>query len=115
MTNEQLTQEIIAIKEHQAKAQAEHERFEVLFDELRTDVKTTKKLAEDVHIMAINMERMQTSLDNTNKKVESIMSKELTEYQENKKLFKRNLLSALAGACGTGLIGFIIWAIKTFL
>ena len=114
MNNEQLTQELIAIKAQQAKSIAEHDKFDLLFKELQEDVRYTKTLAEDVHIMAINMERMQTTLDETSKTVSELVSKEAKEYDENKKLIKQNIISTLAGAVGTGLIALIIWAIKTF-
>lgn len=114
MTNEQLTQEIMVLKEHQAKAEAEHDKFDILFKELQEDVKSTKTLAEDVHIMAINMERMQNTLDETSRTVFELASKDAKEYNENKKLIKQKIISAFAGAIGTGLVGLVIWVIKTF-
>ena len=115
MTNEQLTQEVMNLKEHQAKAEAEHEKFEMILKELQEDVKTTKTLAEDVHIMAINMKNMQIAQDNMSKKVDALTSKEFMEYEENKKAVKKNLLSALVGAISTFFIGFIGWLIKEFM
>ena len=93
MTNEQLTQEVMNLKEHQAKSIAEHEKFEMILSELQEDVKATKTLAEDVHIMAINMQNMQKTLEETNRKVDAISSKEFVEYKENKKLIKQNIIS----------------------
>lgn len=115
MTNEQLTQEVMNLKEHQAKAEAEHEKFELILKELQEDVKTTKNLAEDVHIMAINMENMQKSQKEINKKVDALTTKEFAEYKENKKIIKQNLLSAFIGAVGTTIIAFIGWIIKEFI
>lgn len=115
MTNEQLTQEVLKLAEHQAKAEAEHEKFEIILRELQEDVKTTKALAEDVHILAINMENMQKTQDETNKKVDALNNKEFTEYEENKKLIKNNILSVFAGAIGTGLLTLIIWFITNFM
>lgn len=115
MTNEQLTQEVMYLKEHQAKSEAEHEKFEMILKELQEDVKTTKTLAEDVHIMAINMKNMQIAQDNMSKKVDAITSKEFLEYKENKKIVKKNLVSAFAGAVGTFFIGLIGWLIKEFI
>lgn len=115
MTNEQLTQEIINLKEHQAKAEAEHEKFEMIVKELQEDVKTTKSLAEDVHILAINMENMQKTMDETNRKVDALNSKEFTEYKENKKLVKQNIISAVVGAfMGFGL-SLIAWLVRFFM
>lgn len=59
MTTEQLTQEVMNLKEQQAKSQAEHEKFELILSEIQEEVKSTKSLAEDVHIMALNMQNMQ--------------------------------------------------------
>lgn len=97
MTNEQLTQEVMNIKEHQAKAQAEHERFEMILSELQEDIKSTKSLAEDVHIMALNMQNLQKVQEETNRKVDALSSKEFTEYKENKKLVKQNIISKITG------------------
>lgn len=104
MTNEQLTQEVIKLREHQAEAKAEHEKFNLILKELQEDVKTTKHLAEDVHIMALNMERMQTTLDKTNKKVDALTSEEFMEYKENKKLVKQNVISKIT----VGIMEFIL-------
>lgn len=97
MTNEQLTQEVMNIKEHQAKAQAEHERFEMILNELQEDIKSTKSLAEDVHIMALNMQNLQKAQEETSRKVDALSSKEFTEYKENKKLVKQNIISKITG------------------
>ena len=97
MTNEQLTQEVMNIKEHQAKAQAEHERFEMILSELQEDIKSTKSLAEDVHIMALNMQNLQKAQEETSRKVDALSSKEFTEYKENKKLVKQNIISKITG------------------
>lgn len=114
MTNEQLTQEVMYLKEHQAKSEAEHEKFEMILKELQEDVKTTKTLAEDVHIMAINMQNMQKSQEDmqrvqeeTNKKVDALTSKEFVEYKENKKIIKQNIINKI--------IGFGLGIVLTFL
>ena len=115
MTNEQLTQEVIKLAEHQAKCDAERENMLNIIEELREDVKTTKSLAEDVHILAINMETMQKTVDETNKKVDALDSKEYSEYKENKKLIKQNISSAVVGALmGFGL-SLIAWVIRYFI
>jgi len=93
MTNEQLTQEFVKLAEQQAKAEAEHEKFEMVLKELQEDIRTTKRLSEDVHIMALNMQNMQKTLEETNRKVDALNSKEFTEYKENKKLVKQNIIS----------------------
>ena len=111
MTNEQLTQEVMNLKEHQAKCDAERENIVAIIDELREDVKSTKTLAEDVHIMAINMQNMQKTLEETNRKVDALSSQEFMDYKENKKLIKQNIItkitSAVVGAV-IGIFGFLI-------
>ncbi len=115
MTNEQLTQEVLRLSEEQAKSIAEHEKLELILQELQEDVKSTKTLAEDVHILAINMENMQKAQDEMNKKVDALTSKEFVEYKENKKLIKNNIISVFAGAIGTGLLVLVIWFITNFV
>lgn len=115
MTNEQLTQEVISLAEKQAKSEAEHQRFVDIIKELQEDVKTTKNLAEDVHIMAINMQNMQKAQEEINKKVDALTSKEFTEYKENKKLVKNNIISAVVGAICTIGLGAIGWVILEFI
>lgn len=115
MTNEQLTQEVIKLAEHQAKCDAERENILNIVEELREDIKATKSLAEDVHILAINMESMQKTMDETKSTVDALSSKEFLEYKENKKIIKNNILSTFAGAVGTGLLVLIIWFITNFM
>lgn len=111
MTNEQLTEEVMHLNEFKAKSEAEHKQFWTIIKEIQEDVKTTKNLAEDVHIMAINMKRMQETLDDTNKKVDAITSKEFVEYKENKKLVKQNIISKLTGV----ITGAVISAVSYFI
>lgn len=115
MTNEQLTQEVIKLAEHQAKAEAEHEKFEIILKELQEDVKTTKALAEDVHILAINMESMQKTVDETNRKVDALDSKEFNEYKESKKVVKQNIISTITGTGIGFIIAIAIWLIKIYI
>lgn len=107
MTNEQLTQEVISIREHQAKCDAEHQKYELFFKEMQEEIKATRILTEDVHMLAKNMERMQTSIEDINKKVDSLASKEFVEYKENKKIIKQNIINKVTGA----IIGFAISAV----
>lgn len=114
MTNEQLTQEIINLKEHQAKSIAEHEKFELILKELQEDVKSTKALAEDVHIMAINMQNLQKAQEETNKKVDALSSKEFVEYKENKKIMKQNIISKVTGGIIGAILTGIVWLISVY-
>ena len=104
MTTDQLTQEVVRLMEYQAQAKAEHEHFHCLLNEIQEEVKATKSLAEDVHIMAINMQNLQKAQEETNKKVDALSSKEFVEYKENKKIIKQNVLNKVTG----GIIGVIL-------
>ena len=115
MTNEQLTQEVMNIKEHQAKAQAEHERFEMILSEIQEEVKSTKSLAEDVHIMALNMQNMQKVQEETNRKVDALTSQEFVEYKENKKIVKQNVISKVTTSIITVVFGLITFLFGMYM
>lgn len=122
MTNEQLTQNVVDLLNYKAKAEEEHDMFKSMLQNMGDDIKETKKLAEDVHIMAINMQNLQKSqeeanrkIEETNQKVDAITSKEFMEYKENKKILKQNLSSGFIGAGVTLVIGIITWLAKEFI
>lgn len=115
MTNEQLTQDLMTLKERQIKNDTKIDNIMNIINELREDVKSTKNLTEDVHIMAINMSNMQKTLEATNQKVDTLAQKDFKEYENNKKILKDKIISAVAGAIGTGIIGFAIWFINNFI
>ena len=108
MTNEQLTQEVMKLAENQAKT-------DVILEELKEDIKTTKSLAEDVHILALNMETMQKTVDETKRTVDTLNSKEYTEYKENKKLVKQNIRSGVIGAVVAFALGLIGWIVRLYI
>ena len=72
---------------------------------------TFTKLAEDVHIMAVNMKNMQKAQDEMNKKVDALTSKEFMEYKETKKLVKQNIINKVTG----GIVGAVITGLVWFL
>ena len=130
MTNEQLTQKFIELAEHQAKYEAtciaEKEQIQSSIEDMKKEIRTFKTLAEDVHIMAINMSNIQKEqteiketttkqLEDINKKINALTSQEFIEYKENKKILKKNIISAIGGALGTGIIGVIIWFMNKFM
>lgn len=107
MTNEQLTQEVIKLAEHQARCDAERDNILMIIEELKDDVKSTKALTEDVHFMARNMESMQQTLIETNEKVEQLSQKDYNNYISNKKLIKDKIISGITGSIITALLGGI--------
>lgn len=115
MTNEQLTQEVMKLAEHQAKCDAERENMLSVVEELKEDIKATKSLAEDVHIMAINMKNMQETLKETNEKVEELSQKDYNNYKDTKKIVKNSIISGVTGSLITIVIGIIAFLIKLYL
>ena len=122
MTNAELTKEVVKLMEHQAKAEAQHEKYEMMIAEILEDVKSTKALAEDVHIMAINMQNMQkameennSKIEETNKKVDMLSSKEFREYKENKKLIKQSLINKGIGVLTGAILTGIAWLITSYI
>ena len=118
MTNEQLTQEVIKLAEHQAKCDAERDNILMIIEELRQDIKSTKSLAEDVHIMAIQMQDIQKTQEETredtnkklneiNVKVNALSSEEFLDYKENKKIIKQNILNKVVSAIVGGIITYM--------
>lgn len=114
MTNEELVKDLMNVKERQIKNDTKIDNIMNVINELREDVKSTKNLTEDVHIMAVNMSNMQKTLEETNKKVDALSQKDFNEYESNKKIVKDKVISAIAGAIGTTVVGLIIWAIQNF-
>lgn len=114
MTNEEITKDLMNLKERQIKNDTKIDNVINIIEELREDVKSTKNLTEDVHIMAINMANMQKTLEETNKKVDTLAQKDFKEYESNKKIVKDKIISAVAGVIGTAIMGLIIWTIKNF-
>lgn len=115
MTNEQLTQEVIKLAEHQAKCDAERENMLNVVEELKEDIKATKALAEDVHIMAINMKNMQETLKETNEKVEELSQKDYNNYKDTKKTVKNSIISGVTGSLITIVIGIVAFLIKLYI
>lgn len=115
MTNEQLTQEVMKLAEHQAKCDAERENMLSVVEELKEDIKATKSLAEDVHIMAINMKNMQETLKETNEKVEELSQKDYNNYKDTKKTVKNSIISGVTGSLITIVIGIVAFLIKLYI
>lgn len=115
MTNEQLTKEVLKLSEQQAKSIAEHEKFELILSEIQEEVKSTKSLAEDVHIMAINMQNMQKAQEETNRKVDALTSQEFVEYKENKKIVKQNVISKITTSIITVIFGVVTFFVGMYI
>ena len=114
MTNEQLTQEFLKLAEHQAKCDAERENVYMIIDELKEDIKSTKALVEDVHIIAIQMKDMQKTQENTDKKlneinnkVNELSSQEFLDYKENKKIIKQNIINKVVSVIAGMIIMYM--------
>ena len=86
-----------------------------IVEELKEDVKATKTLAEDVHIMAINMKNMQETVKETNEKVEELSQKDYNNYIDTKKIVKNSIVSGVTGSLITIVIGIIAFLIKVYI
>ena len=115
MTNEQLTKEVTDLKAYQAKCQAQHESYKEIFDDMRDDIKATRDLAENVHLMAQSMQSMQKAQDNMNKRLDELASADYVKYKENKKIVQSQLLSGIVGAFLTFVIAIISWIIMGYI
>ena len=126
MSPEQLTQKFIELSEHQARYEATcsayKEKMLLLIQELKEDIKTTKedvratrKLTEDVHMLASSMQDMKEEQKELTKKVNALSTEEFLAYKENKKLIKNTIIGAVSGGIGTGLLAFIIWFLTNFV
>ena len=110
MTTEQLTLEVMKLAEHQAKCDAERERMLEIIEELKEDIRATKTMTEDVHILALNMEGMQKTIQETRDKVDELAQKDYNK--DTKKLVKNNIISGVVGAVVTGVIGVVSFLIS---
>ena len=114
MTNEQLTEKVIELVAYKEKAQEEHDTFKSMLNRLQDNMDTFTKLAEDVHIMAVNMKNMQKAQDDMNKKVDALTSKEFMEYKETKKLVKQNIINKITGGIVGAILTGLVWFITTY-
>ena len=114
MTNEQLTEKVIELLAYKEKAQEEHDTFKTTLTRLQNSMDTFIKLAEDVHIMALNMENMKKEQEDMNKKIDALTSKEFLEYKETKKLIKQNIVNKVVGGIVGALLTGGIWLLTMY-
>ena len=115
MSDEVLQEHILELMKKQAACDAERSQLLAEIEDMKADIKTTKSLAEDVHILAINMETMRTTLDETCIKVAQLTEKDYNNYKDNKKLIKSNLISLIIGALVGGGLNIIQFVIKEYI
>lgn len=107
MTNEQITEKLLLFTQRQAEAEVERRQILEDIAELRKDMKATKQLTEEVHIMAVNMTNMQKTLQETSNKVEVLANKELNSYNDTKKKIKDSVVGGVTGTILTLIFGGI--------
>jgi len=120
MNNEQLTKEIVKLHEQLAEAKGEHDKFQIMLDELKEVVKENRELTIAVKEIATEMKHLreeQTSMrkqqGNMNERIKLIEEKPFKEYEETKKQVKKQILAFFVGiiltilAFGLGLNKFI--------
>lgn len=114
MTNEQLTDKVVELLGYREKAQEEHKVFHDTLKSIQENMNIFTKLAEDVHILAINMENMQKAQDDMSKKVDALTSKEFMEYKETKKMVKQNIINKVTGGLIGAVLTGLVWLTTMF-
>lgn len=115
MPDDVIQTQIIELMKKQAAHDAERGQLLAEIEDMKADIKTTKALAEDVHILAINMETMRTTLDETCIKVAQLKEKDYNNYKENRKLIKSSVFSLIVGAIIGGGLNIIQFIVKEYL
>ncbi len=103
MTNEQLTKEIVKLHEQQAEARAEHDKFQVILDELREGVKENRELTMSIKEVVNEMKHLREEQVNMNDRLKLIEEKPLKDYEETKKQVKKQIIAFVVGIGLTAL------------
>jgi len=104
MTNEQLTQEVMNLKEHQAKAEAEHDKFQIILSEVQEAVKENKELTIAVKEIATEMKYIREEQTDMNKRLKVIEEKPSQNWNK----IVTTIIGTIVGAIAGGIIGLII-------
>ena len=100
MNNEQITQEIMNLKEHQAKAEAQHERFEGRISKVETEVKENRELIVAVNEIATEMKHLRQDQKDMNDRLKKIEEKPIKNYEESKRQIRNYIIVFVLGiAC----------------
>lgn len=92
--------------------ETKQEVVDIIIGEIKEDIKETKKLAEDVHIMAINLTNMQKTLSDTREKVEELSQKDYNNYKDATKKLKDTIIAGIGGSLVTVIIAVVVGIIK---
>lgn len=104
MTNEQLTQEVMNLKEHQAKAEAEHDKFQIILSEVQEAVKENKELIVAVKEITTEMKYVREEQTDINKRLKVIEEKPSQNWDK----IVTTIIGTIVGAIAGGIIGLII-------
>lgn len=104
MTTEQITHEIITLKEHQAKAQAEHDKFQIILQEVQGAVKENRELTIAVKEIATEMKYIREEQSNINERLKVIEEKPIKNWDK----IKSTALGTIVGAIAGSIIGLIL-------
>lgn len=104
MTNEQLTQEVMNLKEHQAKAEAEHDKFQIILSEVQEAVKENKELIIAVKEITTEMKYVREEQTDMNKRLKIIEEKPSQNWNK----IVTTTIGTIVGAIAGGIIGLII-------
>lgn len=108
MTMDIIEQSIMELKEHQAMCDVERKELIIKVNTLNETVKVLNQLAEDVHIMAANMQVMQETLNKTVEKVEEVELEGYNKYKDTKKDVRKVVISGVVGAVVTAALSFAV-------
>lgn len=108
MTQEQLEEKVATLAENQAVIKEELKDLHKDLDTLTNSMNAVQSLAEEVHILAVNITEMQKTLDITIKKVGDIEMAEYNRYKENKKAIKNVIVTGITGTVLSAVIAFCI-------
>ena len=108
MTMDVIEQSIMELREHQAMCDVEGKELILKVNALNETIKVLNQLAEDVHIMAANMQGMQETLNKTVEKVEEVELEGYNKYKDTKKDIRKNIISGVVGAVVTAAISFAV-------
>ena len=107
MTIEQLEEKIVDMDKTIVKLEVGQDTIMEKVTSLDANMEVIQNLAEDVHIMAINMTNMQDTLNKTVAKVEAVEMADYNRYKETKNKVKGTIITGVVSAILTGVIGLV--------
>ena len=108
MTVESMENLVIELEKNQAISQAEINTINTKIDNLTQTVSVINQLAEDVHMMAANMQTMQETLNITVQRLDANEKAEYTKYVSMKNDVRKTIISGVVGAAVTTVLSILV-------